>query len=435
MIPGQRSLPRRGAAHASMVPRGRVRGRADVRRRPAAAAKQRPQDRLDAYTVVTTADKLAEFEAKGLDVADSEVTASDVRANMILTRAQAQDVRAAGAQRQAHARQGRQDRQAVRGRAGGQRLHRLEVLRRAGRLPRPDVRARAPVPGRHQARQDRHDAQGPRDPRAEGHAGRPRPEGRQAAGRAVQRHPARARVDRHGDRPPPDVPLRRGLGGRRHEDHEAAPVDRAVVRPGHEPGRLPVLVQRRAPVAQEPARQRRRQPDDERRRRRPEPQLPGALQVRRGGLLEDPFEPDLPRPRPRVRARDAGDHGPVGARRLRVQRQLPLQRPLAAVPGGLADQLADRRRPDLLRAVGQPRPAGDRGLPPGPELGRPLRHQRRGQRLHAQAGRRAGVDPGAEPGLPVVRVRVPRRRGAGPGGVRAQPAVRRVGRELRGGPG
>ena len=43
---------------------------------PAAVAKQRPQDRLDAYTVRTTADKLAAFEAKGLDVADSEVTAT-----------------------------------------------------------------------------------------------------------------------------------------------------------------------------------------------------------------------------------------------------------------------------------------------------------------------------------------------------------------------
>jgi hypothetical protein len=65
---------------------------------PTAAAKQRSQDRLDAYTVVTTADQLAEFEAKGLDVADSEVRGSKVRANMILTREQAQDVRAEGAQ-------------------------------------------------------------------------------------------------------------------------------------------------------------------------------------------------------------------------------------------------------------------------------------------------------------------------------------------------
>ena len=64
---------------------------------PAAAAKQRPADRLNAYTVVTSAKQLAAFEEKGLDVAESQVTASGVKAQMILTRSQAQDVRAAGA--------------------------------------------------------------------------------------------------------------------------------------------------------------------------------------------------------------------------------------------------------------------------------------------------------------------------------------------------
>ena len=64
---------------------------------PAAAAKQRPQDRLDAYTVVTTAKKLAAFEAKGLDVAESRVTAKGVTAQMILTPGQVQNVRAEGA--------------------------------------------------------------------------------------------------------------------------------------------------------------------------------------------------------------------------------------------------------------------------------------------------------------------------------------------------
>jgi hypothetical protein len=64
---------------------------------PAAAAKQRPQDRLEAYTVATTAAQLAAFEQKGLDVADSEATASGVRAQMILTRSQARQVRAEGA--------------------------------------------------------------------------------------------------------------------------------------------------------------------------------------------------------------------------------------------------------------------------------------------------------------------------------------------------
>ncbi len=64
---------------------------------PSAVAKQRAADRLDVYTVVTTADKLEAFEEKGLDVAESRVTASGVKAQMILTRDQVQDVRAEGA--------------------------------------------------------------------------------------------------------------------------------------------------------------------------------------------------------------------------------------------------------------------------------------------------------------------------------------------------
>ena len=64
---------------------------------PAAAAKQRPQDRLNAYTVVTSSKQLAAFEDKGLDVASSRVMARGVKAQMILTRSQVQDVRAEGA--------------------------------------------------------------------------------------------------------------------------------------------------------------------------------------------------------------------------------------------------------------------------------------------------------------------------------------------------
>ena len=54
---------------------------------PGAAAKQRPQDRLDAYTVATTAKKLASFEAKGFDVAESQVTLTGAKAQMILAQA------------------------------------------------------------------------------------------------------------------------------------------------------------------------------------------------------------------------------------------------------------------------------------------------------------------------------------------------------------
>ena len=88
-------------------------------------------------------------------------------------------------------------------------------------------------------------------------------------------------------------------------------------------------------------------------------------------------------------------------------------------------------RPDLLRPVRQPRPAGDQGLPPGPQLRRPVRHQRRDHRLCARRHRRAGMDARAVGGLRRLRVRVPRRRGARAGGVRAQPAVRAVGRASR----
>ena len=53
---------------------------------------------------------------------------------------------------------------------------------------------------------------------------------------------------------------------------------------------------------------------------------------------------------------------------------------------------ADRGRPDLLRPLRQPRPAGDPGLPPRPELRRPVRHQRRDDGLRPCVRRHAGVD-------------------------------------------
>ena len=49
---------------------------------PSAMAKERAADRLDVYTVVTTADKLTAFEEKGLDVASStSVRQPDARAD------------------------------------------------------------------------------------------------------------------------------------------------------------------------------------------------------------------------------------------------------------------------------------------------------------------------------------------------------------------
>ena len=98
--------------------------------------------------------------------------------------------------------------------------------------------------------------------------------------------------------------------------------------------------------------------------------------------------------------------------------------PVAALPAGLADRHADRRRPDLLRPVGQPRQPGDPRLPPGPLSD--VLYVTNGETTDYAHARRGTIslDARAERGLPGLRVRLPGRRGARAGGVRAQPAVR-----------
>ena len=84
---------------------------------PAAAAKQRAADRLEVYTAVVKPDKAAQIEADGLDVASGERAGANVRLQLILTADQRAQARVRRRQDHAHARQGRQDGQAVRGRA------------------------------------------------------------------------------------------------------------------------------------------------------------------------------------------------------------------------------------------------------------------------------------------------------------------------------
>ena len=164
-----------GKRHAEVVPRGCVGGRVPCVVVPAAAAKQRPQDRLNAYTVVTTAKQLAAFEEKGLDVADSRFTARGVKAQMILTRSQVQDVRADGASAKLTRVKGGKT---VKQFAAAQAANGFTVWKSYDEPGgyRDQMHALASkYPQRHQARQDRHHAEGPRDPRAQGHAGRARP--------------------------------------------------------------------------------------------------------------------------------------------------------------------------------------------------------------------------------------------------------------------
>ena len=205
-------------------------------------------------------------------------------------------------------------------------------------------------------------------------------------GGALQRHPARARVDRHRGRPPADEPLHRQVARQRPGGQEAAADDRALVHPRRQPGRLPVHVRPRAAVAQEPARQRRRRPDHRsatastrtatspttgatttRARRRSRPARPTAARRRRRS----------PRPR-RWSACSTGS----------ASRSRSTTTPTAS---GCSTPRAGRsaRRPPTTRSTtrmsGNLDKPGDRGLPPGPELGRPLRHQRRDHRLRARA--------------------------------------------------
>ena len=200
-----------------------------------------------------------------------------------------------------------------------------------------------------------------------------------------------------------------------------------MVRARREPGRLPVHVRRRAPVAQEPARQQRRRPDHGRRRRRPEPQLPRALRAtttraRRRSRSSETYRGPGAASEPETQAHA----GPARPDRASSSRSTTT-RTASGCCTRRAGRSARRRRTtrSTSRSSGNLDRAGDRGLPPGPRLRRPVHHQRRDDGLRARARRHARVDARARPrAARRLRVRVPGRRGAGPGGVRAQPAVR-----------
>ena len=205
-------------------------------------------------------------------------------------------------------------------------------------------------------------------------------------------------------------------------DQAAARRDRAVVRARREPGRLPVHVRRRAAVAQEPARQRRRRPDHDRRRRRPQPQLSRTTsattrRARRRSSRSQTYRG----PSAGLRGRDAGDEGPARPGRLRLPGQLALGRRVAALRRGLAGRA---RRPPTTRSTSRCRatstsrrsPASIRASAPTSSTSPTARRRTTRTRRRARwRGRRSSAR--AADGL---RLRVPGRRGARAGGVRAQ---------------
>ena len=176
---------------------------------------------------------------------------------------------------------------------------------------------------------------------------------------------------------------------------------------------------------------------DDRRRRRPEPELPRALELRRGGLVRRPVERDLSRHRRRRPSpRRRPSQGLLDRIGFSFQVNYHSYGPWLLYPEGW--QIGRRRRADdpiyFALSGNLDNPAID-GLRPGPQLGRPLRDERRDDRLRARRTRGTlAWTPELDRGLRRLRLRLPGRRGARPGGVREEPPVRARRRQVGEGP-
>ena len=178
------------------------------------------------------------------------------------------------------------------------------------------------------------------------------------AGGALQRHPARARVDRDRGRPPADAPLHRRLERQRQADQ--GPAARTT-----ELWFVPVMNPDGYQYTFDTERLWRKNLRDNDGDGQttigdgvdPNRNYPEHFKYDEEGSSKISSSQTYRGPGPASEPETQAIMGLLAPGRLRVQRQLPLQRPVAAVPGGLADRHADGRRPDLLRAVGQPRPA------------------------------------------------------------------------------
>jgi hypothetical protein len=402
---------------------------------PAAVAKQRPADRLNAYTVVTTGKQLAAFEEKGLDITGSRVTARGVKAQMILTRSQVQDVRAEGATATlTRVKGGKTVKQFAAAQAAGgftvwrsydepggyrDQLHAL-----ARKYPQVTKLVRIGTTGQGREILALKVTQGARD----------KPDGSRPAVLFSATQHAREWIATEIDR----RLMYHYINGWKNNDQQIKDLLK-----GTELWFVPVM-----------------NPDGYQYTFDVERLWRKNLRDNDGDgktTINDGVDPNRNYPE-HFKYDEEGSskifssqtyRGPGPASERETQAIQFLSERVGfqfnvnyhsngrwlLYPEGWQVGSPTADDPIYFALSGNlDRPAID-GFHPGLSSDVPLRHQRRGQRLHAQAGRRAGLDPGAEPGVPDVRVRVPGRRGAGPGGVRAQPAVRRVGRELRGGPG
>ena len=194
---------------------------------------------------------------------------------------------------------------------------------------------------------------------------------------------------------------------------------RAVVRDRRQPGRLPVHVRPRAAVAQEPARQQRRRADHVGDGVDPNRNFDEHWGYDNEGSSPDPADETYRGPSAGVGAGDAGDAGPDRPDQAEVPVEPALVRRVAALPAGLAGRDARRGQPDLRRARRhRRRTRRSRASTPA---SRPTRSTSPTARRPTTPTRSAGTiayTPELGEGVPGRRVRLPRRRGPDPGGVR-----------------
>ena len=364
------------------------------------AAPQR-RDPLDAYTATVSPEELSDLAAQGFDVGETQQAAGSKVEGRPGPGQQA-GLAAPGLGREARPDpgQGRQDAAPVRRRPGGRRLHRVALVRRARRHPRPDVRDRQGQPADRQAGQGRHHASrvarswpssSPRAPSGQKDGSRPAVlySGTQHAREWIATEVTRRLMNdyvakwRANDRSVRKLlqttelwfmPVLNPDGYQYTFDTER--LWRKNLRDNNGDGQISVG---------DGVDPNRNFPshwgyDNE-----------GSSPITSSETYRGPSAASEPETKAMV-----GLFGRIG---FALHGQLPLQRPVAALQRRLADRHPDRGRPDLLRALRQPRQAGDRGLPPGPQLGRPLRHQRRDRRLRAGGRRHPVLDAGALPRL------------------------------------
>ena len=266
----------------------------------AADARQRPQDRLNAYSAVVDARGLATIAEAGFDVTEgTRQVRGGTEVDLIMTTGQRDKLADAGVDAALTRVRGGQTVRSSR-HAWRRTAQRLAVLGRGGRHPRRALPPREGQPAAGQARGARPHPPGSRDHRAEADPG--------ARGIEDGTRPAVLYSSTQHAREWISTEVNRRLvnwyidGWRANDKEIKKPPEeqRAVVRRRGQPRRLPVHVRHERLWRKNLRDNDNDNGDHPSRRRRPQPQLPRALRVRRRGLVVADQQRHVPWPLARV---------------------------------------------------------------------------------------------------------------------------------------